>query len=436
MNYRILPPDGMIEGAVLLPLSKSVSARALILNALTAGPADLNGRLSECDDTRRLAEAIRAVTAGTGNSVTVDAGNAGTVIRFVTALAAATPGCDVVISGERRPVGPLVDALRSLGATVAYDGEDGYPPLHVTGTRLAGGTVTVNPSESSQYVSALMMIAPTMRDGLVIEFEGECPSAPYVRMTAAMMEVQGVHCDMQPLRVTIPAGSYTALPGTWRCERDWTAASYWYELSALSAGWIEFEDMPLDSVQGDREVSAFFERLGVLTGESEDNPGNVALTPSPETFSWFEADMSGHPDLVPAVVVTSVLLRIPVHITGVASLRVKECDRLEALRVELGRLGCQLEIRPAGEIYWDGKMYPIVELPVFDSHGDHRMAMALSLVAMYVPGIIIRDAEVVAKSYPGYWEQLQSLGFTLREVEIAPDGSISDEDLAEDSVDE
>lgn len=416
MDYRILPPEEMIEGAVALPLSKSVSARALVINALSEAPANLDGRLSDCDDTRMLADAIKAMSGGMSSPMTLDMANAGTNLRFVTAMAAATPGTDITLEGHRRPVGPLVNALRALGADITYNGEEGYPPLHIRGMRLEGGEVSVDPALSSQYVSALMMVAPLMSHGLVIDFEGECPAAPYVRMTAAMMERCGITCDIAPLRVTIPAGSYAPLPDGWRCEPDWTAASYWYELSALSAGWLELADTPMDSVQGDRAVADYFERLGVLTGPSEDNDGNVALTPSPETFSWFEADMGGNPDLVPAIVVTCVLLRVPLRITGVASLAHKECDRLEALRIEMLRLGCILEVRGGNELYWDGHQMPVTELPVFDTYGDHRMAMALSMVSTYIPGIVVRDIEVVSKSYPGYWQQLQDLGFILTDA--------------------
>lgn len=422
MDYRILPPDDMIEGCVALPLSKSVSARALILNALAGTPADIAGRLSDCDDTRLLADAVYAITSDSSTPLTLDLANAGTNIRFITALAAVTPGLDLTIEGQRRPVGPLVDALRQLGADITYLGEEGYPPLHIAGSALSGGIVQLDPTVSSQYVSALMMVAPMIDGGLVIDFEGECPAAPYVRMTAAMMAERGVRCDIMPLRVTVPAGQYNAVGPEWQCERDWTAASYWYELSALSAGWIELSDTQSESVQGDRAVARFFERLGVLTGPSEDNPGNIALTPSPETFSWFEADMGGNPDLVPAVAVTCAMLRVPFHITGIASLAHKECNRLEALRTELARVGCHAEIREGSQLYWDGRVIPVTELPVFDSHGDHRMAMALALTAAYIPGIVVRDAGTVTKSYPGFWEQLTSLGFTLHDpTEQLPD---------------
>lgn len=409
MDYRLLPPDGIIEATVTLPLSKSVSARALVMNALTDDPADLSQRVSTCEDTCMLAAALADKTA-----TTLDMGNNGTAMRFLTALAAATPHRDITITGNRRPIGALVDTLRSLGAEIEYEGEDGFPPIRICGKKLTGDSVTIDPTVSSQFVSALMMIAPLMPQGLTIDFEQECPSMPYIRMTAAMMAERGIDVTVTPMNVRIEPGKYNAVSKDWRCERDWSAASYWYEIAALSAGWIEFDDMSLNSVQGDRTVADYFERLGVLTDRSEEHPDTrVALTPSPETYSWFEADMSGHPDLVPAIAVTCALLRVPMHITGIASLRHKECDRLEALADELLKIGCNVEIRQAGELYWDGRMMPVSSLPDFDTHSDHRMAMALAPIALYLPGIIIRGIDCVDKSYPGFWDALIQAGFSL-----------------------
>ncbi len=413
MDYRILPPEGMLEATVTLPLSKSVSARALVMNALTRDKADLSNRVSDCDDTRMLSAALADTSADT-----VNLHNNGTAMRFVTALAAATPGRCVTLEGDRRPIGALVNTLRALGADITYKGEEGYLPVHICGKNLDGGQVMIDPTVSSQFVSALMMIAPLMAQGLTIDFEQECPSMPYIRMTAAMMAERGVDVTVHPMSVRVEPGIYKPVGEDWKCERDWSAASYWYEIAALSAGWIEFDDMSLNSVQGDRTVAKYFERLGVLTDRSEEHPDTrVALTPSPETYSRFEADMSGHPDLVPAVAVTCALLRVPMHITGIASLKHKECDRLEALADELAKIGCMVEIRPAGELYWDGRMIPIGVLPDFDTHNDHRMAMALATVALYLPGIIIRNAECVDKSFPGFWDALTQAGFTLLDPE-------------------
>ena len=407
MDYRIFPPEEILETTVSLPPSKSMGARALILNYIAG---DRSGA-GACDDTATLAAILCAGLPCDGS--TVDVGPAGTAMRFLTALCAATEGTDCVLTGSgrmlQRPVGPLVHVLRMLGADIEYLGEDGFPPLKIRGRRLSGGTVDIDASASSQYVSAMMMVAPLLEAPLSLRLMGHVQSLPYINMTAEMMRVRGavVDFDRDKVDVYCPDG----LKVLHEEEPDWSAAAFWYEIAAVTAGWVTIADLRKDSLQGDRMIAALFERLGVVTSYDS---GDVELSATPDLYSSLDADMTDMPDAVPSIVVTCCLTGIPFRLTGVAALRNKESDRIAALTAELARLGCLLETENYGDtLVWDGRRVPVASLPEFETHGDHRMAMALAPVAVFVPGIVVRDAEVVSKSYPDFWKQLEAAGFTL-----------------------
>ncbi len=407
MDYRIFPPEEILETTVSLPLSKSIGARALILNHIAGGRT----ATCECDDTATLASILEAGMPHDGS--TVDVGPAGTAMRFLTALCAASEGVDCELTGtermQKRPIGPLVHVLRMLGADIEYLGEEGFPPLRIKGKRLSGGTVDIDASESSQFVSALMMIAPLLEAPLSIRLLGNVQSMPYIRMTAEMMRMRGATVDFDRDKVDIytPSGLKT-LP---QDEPDWSAAAFWYEIAAVTAGWVTLTGLCHDTLQGDSEVASLFERLGVLTEFTEDG---AELSATPDLYSNLDADLSDMPDAVPALVVTACLVGIPFRLTGVGALRHKECDRLQALVNEMAKLGCLLEIENYGTtLQWDGRRVPVTTLPEFDTYADHRMAMALAPVAVFVPGIVVKDAGVVSKSYPGFWEQFEKAGFRL-----------------------
>lgn len=416
MNYKITyNPDGIPQATVTLPLSKSMSARRLVIDAVAGRRTECP--VADCDDTRALQEAL-AVTTGA-----VNIGAAGTALRFLTAYYAAKPGVDVILDGteriRRRPLSPLIDALRLLGADIEYTGQEGFAPVHIRGTRLSGGSVSMDASASSQFVSAMMMVAPLMEKPLRLDLPYGVPSLPYVRMTAAMMERSGATADMSIVSIDI-SGAYTRADSA-PVERDWSAASYWYEITAFTSGWFTLAGLTSVSVQGDSRMAAIGERLGVITADAEeDEDGNpvsgLELSASPEQFSRIDLDMTDTPDLVPAVVVTAATLGIPFHLTGVENLRLKECDRIEALRREVLKIGVVLDTDTRGEIRWDGSRVPVTELPVFDTYDDHRMAMALAPVAVFMPAVMVRDTEVVTKSYPTYWDDLALAGFVMEEA--------------------
>ncbi|MCH5318788.1 MAG: 3-phosphoshikimate 1-carboxyvinyltransferase [Paramuribaculum sp.] len=427
MDYRIFPPEDLLQARVKLPLSKSVSNRALMLNALTTDPLPLK-EVADCDDTK-------AMMAGLGKTDgSVNVGAAGTAMRFLTAYYAAQPGCEVVLDGSermrQRPIGELVDALKACGASIEYEGQEGFPPLKIKGNRLNGGSITIRSDVSSQFISALLMVGPLMENGLTVTLEGEIKSLPYIRMTIEMMKIWGADAEMEGNEIRIKKGQYQATDFT--VEGDWSAASYWYEIEALTSGWVTLDGLQRFSLQGDSRVIRLYENLGVNT-EFDGEEGGVDLVASPDGVPRFIADMSDTPDLTQTVVVTCAMLGIPFRLTGVASLRIKETDRIEALKTELYRVGIVLEIESDDIISWEDERCPVREMPVFDTYDDHRMALSFAPVALFIPGIIIRNADVVSKSYPGYWDDLKNAGFKVEEVTAtaeAPLGENETEDQA------
>lgn len=404
-----MPPDGILEATISLPASKSLSNRALILRALTpGGEGSING-LAQCDDTDVLSAAL-SQDPGVRE---VNIGAAGTAMRFLTAYYATLDGCDVVLDGSermrRRPISALVDALRQAGADIEYAAEEGFPPLHIRGRRLAGGEIKVKADISSQYISALLMTGPLMANGLTLTLEGEIASRPYILMTLGMMAERGVEAEFYGNTITVPAASYR--PGDFTIEGDWSAAAFWYEIAAVSSGFVGLNGIKLPSLQGDSVVSNIYTHLGINTEDGEE--ADIYLLASPDQDARLNYDFANCPDLAQAVITTCALLGIPFRFTGLHSLRIKETDRIEAMRRELLKIGVPVTVTGDDLMEWEGKRTPVFEMPNFDTYDDHRMAMALAAVSIFIPGIIINDAEVVSKSYPTFWDDLRTAGFTV-----------------------
>ena len=410
MDYRIYPPDGMLETTVDLPASKSIALREIALSWLGGDISAAAALTDGNSDAATLYAALESLSAGSSD---IDVRDCGAAMRFITALAAATPGCKVTLGGterlNRRPVGPLVDSLRRLGADISYLGSDGFPPLAIRGQRLVGGSVSIDATGSSQYTSALMLATPLMSNPLEITLTGTVQSAPYIVMTAGLLRRRGVEAEVEPTRVTVANSPVRAIAP--EVEPDWSAATFWYEIAALSAGWVTISGLREHSLQGDRGVAPLFERLGVLTEYTDDG---AELSATPDIFSYLDADLTDMPDSAPALAVTAALAGLPFRLSGVGVLRTKESDRLEAIATELAKIGVLTETENYDTVLvWDGRRRPIVALPEFDTYGDHRMAMALAPVSIFIPGIVVKDVEVVGKSYPGYWEALEAAGFRL-----------------------
>lgn len=423
MKVRIFPPEDMIEGKVELPVSKSVANRRLIIDAISDSPfpelvPDLCGK-----DICILYDALKDSSASY-----VNVGLAGTAMRFLTAYYASCPGRQVVLDGNdrmrQRPIGPLVEALQALGADIEYAGEVGYPPLRIRGCQLRGGKISIDATVSSQYISALMMVGPYMTEGLDLNLEGVVSSEPYICLTVDMMARRGadVEYDRGEHRIKVHHGIY--LPDSSQTiERDWSALSFWAELVAITAGWISVEGLDPNSAQADRLVLDLFGELGCGEAESdeddEDNVQNedvISLCGSPELTPRLVYDFRANPDLAQPAIVACCMIGVPFRASGLHSLVIKETDRITALMKELRKVGFILEREDYDVLKWDGLRVPVADLPQFDSHGDHRMAMSLAAVAAFVPGVTIDGAECIDKSYPGFWDQFASLGFTVEEV--------------------
>ena len=406
-----------IQARVLLPSSKSLSNRALLLSALCSPQTDIL-RTSDCDDTRVMLQALK------NRPEEVDILAAGTAMRFLTAYFASTPGEDHVLTGTQRmrerPISVLVDALRTLGADIEYVGNEGFPPLRIRGRKLDGGELTLKANVSSQYVSALLMVAPAMGKGLVLHLDGEIISRPYIDMTLSLMRDFGAEAEwITDQSIRVRTGSYHRSKA-FTVESDWSAASYWYEMVALSAdpeARVELPHLYAHSIQGDAAVRTYFIPLGVKTEfvRASDGTSTVVLTKDeaaklPEG-RVLELDLVDQPDLAQTLVVTCAMLHRPFRFTGLKSLRIKETDRVAALQAELLKFGISLEATDDGGLHifhypehrpaWDGR--------AVCTYQDHRMAMAFAPAALAAGAFGMEHPEVVSKSYPHFWEDLKCL---------------------------
>ena len=395
-----LNPD-KINFEINLPASKSISNRALILNALSYSPYDIEN-LSDSDDTRVMVRVFDS------NDTKFDIGAAGTAMRFLTAFLAKTVGEWQITGSERmknRPIRILVDALNQLGARIEYLEKEGYPPLKILGSALTGGEISLNGSVSSQYISALMMIAPYMQNGLKITLEGKIISKPYIIMTQKMMAEFGVNADFTDNIIDIKPQTYS--PTRFGVESDWSAASYWYEILSLAGkGKIHLKGLKKESYQGDCKVAELFEQLGVKTEFDKDGV-IISANNKPET-PCFEYDFTNEPDLAQTFAVSCCLKNIPFTFSGLQSLKIKETNRIAALINELGKLGYVLYEPAEGQLAWNGERCVATENPVIATYDDHRMAMAFAPAALFQP-LTIEHPEVITKSYPGFWKDLSKL---------------------------
>ncbi|MFV0390361.1 MAG: 3-phosphoshikimate 1-carboxyvinyltransferase [Paludibacteraceae bacterium] len=395
-----LDPEN-IKLTITLPASKSISNRVLILNALSYSPYDIQN-LSDCDDTRVMVKSFES------NSTHFDVGAAGTSMRFLTAFLAKTLGEWTITGSERmknRPIKILVEALNTLGGKVEYLEKVGFPPLKIYGSAIIGGAIDLNGDISSQYISALMMIAPSMLDGLKINLKGKIISKPYIQMTQGMMREFGVKVDFNGSKIDIRPQTYQPIP--YVVEGDWSASSYWYEILAIAgAGQIRLNGLNQNSLQGDSEVVAIFENFGIQTKFRKE--GIILTTNGKVRITHYEFDFTNIPDLAQTVVVTCCLKGISFHFVGLESLKIKETDRIRALITELKKLGYILSEPVDGELAWDGEKCKAEKLPNIETYEDHRMAMAFAPVALIQP-MTIKNPEVVSKSYPDFWKDIENI---------------------------
>ena len=415
MQYIVKAPN-RIKAEINLPASKSISNRVLVIHSLSGGNSTLHN-LSDCDDTQVMINALRDMPE------VIDIKAAGTAMRFMSAYLSVTEGEHVITGTERmkhRPIGVLVDALRRLGADIEYVGEQGYPPLRIRGKQLEGGTLEVPGNISSQYISALLMIGPALRNGLELRLTGDIISRPYIDLTLHVMHEFGCKIEWSSVD-TISVKPQRYDDREYVVENDWSASSYWYEMLALSEdkeNGVILPGLRDASRQGDSVVRYLYSLLGVKTAFKNGDHGQdtkVALTRHFSALTRMDYDFINQPDLAQTFVVTCRALSIPFHFTRLASLKIKETDRIEALKTEMRKLGYVLRDVNDCELEWDGARCEAEDNPSIDTYEDHRMAMSFAPLAITLGCIRINNPEVVSKSYPNYWDDLRKAGFEITE---------------------
>ena len=417
MQYIITCPKP-IDTSITLPASKSISNRALIIQALTKGGM-MPENLSDCDDTEVIIRGLKK------QSDIIDIKAAGTAMRFMTAYLSATNSENTITGTERmkhRPIGILVDALRDLGAEIEYVGEEGYPPLHIRGKQLEGGTLEIPGNISSQYISALLMIAPILTKGLELKLTGNIISRPYIDLTLHLMHEFGVSAEWTDFD-TISVKPQAYQQRAYTIESDWSSASYWYEILALAddtVSKVTLQGLKDGSRQGDSAVRYIFSLLGIKTS-FKDKVSNglleAILTRHSRMLNRMEYDFTNQPDLAQTLITVCPLLGIPFHFTGLGSLKIKETDRIEAMKREMEKLGYILYDENGTELSWNGERCEPMAEPIIETYEDHRMAMSFAPLAIKLGEIRINNPEVVSKSYPHYWDDLRKAGFYIQQVD-------------------
>jgi len=401
-SITVQPAANPVKATIRLASSKSESNRSLIISALTDFKTQLSN-VSEARDTQTLERLLHS------SEETADVIDAGAPMRFLTAYFAVTGHRKIMTGTPRmceRPIGILVDALRELGAQITYLGKEGYPPMRLEGFEYAGkNNLTVKADVSSQFISALLLVAPTLPEGLVLHLDGKIGSRPYIEMTLQQMAHFGITftADWDNQQITVPHQTYT--PNAFAVESDWSGASYWYSLVALADdAEVELLGLKEQSLQGDSEIVRIMEPLGVKTTYTDKG----VLLQKKEAVQELIWDFSGCPDLVQTVAVCCGAKGIRLDMTGIESLKIKETDRVAALQNELTKIGAALrEIEP-NHRYIVEKTGTGDETPVIDTYDDHRMAMAFAPVGV-TRKIIIEEPGVVVKSYPGFWKDLEKV---------------------------
>ena len=418
MYHHITAPS-QLNQTIKLPASKSISNRVLVIYALS-GSKILPDNLSDCDDTEVIMAALQQ------NPYEIDIKAAGTAMRFMTAFLSVKDGEEHVLTGtermRHRPIGILVDALRRLGADISYIGEEGFPPLRIRGHSLEGGLLEIPGNISSQFISALLLIGPVMRNGLTLRLTGDVISRPYIDLTLWTMREFGADAEWSDFEtIVVKPVPYGQRP--YYIENDWSGASYWYEMMALSRhkdDEIRLEGLMDGSKQGDSSVRYIFSLLGVKsTFETTQGgvPTTVSLRHTGRCVPRLEYDFINAPDLTQTFVVCCALLGVHFHFHGLSTLKIKETDRIEALKTEMRKLGYVIRDVNGCELIWDGeRCEPSYEAGI-DTYEDHRMALAFAPAAFRTGSLRINNPQVVTKSYPRFWDDLRKAQFTIEEVQ-------------------
>jgi len=410
MDVHLSVPHGITLNHIKITGSKSETNRLLLLQALYPGIAISN--ISESDDSLAMQAALAA------DAEVIDVHHAGTAMRFLTAYFAQKEGRSVVLTGSQRmkerPIGVLVDALRTLGATIEYAENEGYPPLKITGTKLTGSKIAIPANVSSQYITALLLIGSALPNGLELTLQGPVTSMPYINMTMLLLAQAGLESYFINDTITVkpldPPG-VLELDSEIVVESDWSSASYFYSIIALSDAGTQVALSTYNpmSLQGDSALMDIYEHFGVSTDFAEDA---IILTKNNIVLQDLNLELNDTPDIAQTIAITCFGLGMGCHLTGLHTLKIKETDRLEALKTELEKFGAQitvtndsLTLKPHNGIQLDTE-------PSVATYNDHRMAMAFAPLALKAR-FSVQDAGVVSKSFPTFWEDMQKLGFKV-----------------------
>ncbi len=407
-NIQISINSKNLKTSVVLPSSKSLSNRLLIIKSLCEDDFKIHN-LSESDDTKILDGCLQNIDTWR----VFDVNDAGTPLRFLTAAFAISQGNRLLTCSSRmseRPVAPLVDALNVLGAKIRYFDKKGFPPLVINGSEIRGGKIAVDAGISSQFISALLLIAPVLPEGLEITLKNPVASAPYIRMTLGLMEHFGIVSEWKDDIIKIKPQKYQAKDYT--VEADWSAAAFWYEIAALAdEAEIELFGLTKDSLQGDSAVAEFFRKLGVQTSYLSDS---IKLTKCYEKVNSLDLDFFDVPDMFPAVMATCAALNISCRFTGIQNLTLKESDRVRAMATELEKFGYFFKWDKKDVLVSENNCKPDVVKNIFcNTYNDHRIAMSLAPLSLLGFNLSLDNASCVAKSYPTYFDDLQNAGFDI-----------------------
>jgi len=416
-SLLVSKPDKSLVGRLTLPASKSISNRLLMIRALSGSDFRITN-LCKAEDTQLLLKLLETIATSPQRKRVpeLDTANAGTVMRFLTSFLAVGDGKWVLTGSERmkqRPVGVLVEALKHLGASIDYLSKPGYPPLLIQGRTLRGNEITIDAGVSSQFTTALLLIAPGLANGLNLSLKGKMVSASYAEMTINLMRKFGIEVKQGKTRIRVKPGVYK--PVDCQVEADWSAAAFWYEAAVFAENVdLELNGLSANSLQGDAILPEIFANFGIQTAFTD---RGIHLTKTYKKIDGFFFDFTDYPDIAQAVVATCAGLGIRGRFEGVKSLQIKETDRLKAMKNEVQKLGIQVDTSGQGDLISSLEIKPgKPAFPAglsFETYGDHRTAMSLAPFAFKTGTLRILNPDVVAKSYPGYWEDMKTMGFII-----------------------
>ncbi|WP_316747133.1 3-phosphoshikimate 1-carboxyvinyltransferase [Pedobacter gandavensis] len=400
-----------IHTEITLTGSKSECNRALIISASSKGAVKVEN-MSIAADSVTLERILNQISTATPHQQTVDVGPAGTAMRFLTAYLPTLPGQFLLTGTERmkqRPIGILAEALKAVGADISYAEKDGFPPLNIQGPlKQTTATVKIKGDISSQYISALLMIAPTLEQGLTLQIEGELTSLPYVNMTLNMLQEAGISHAWDGQNISIKPQPFK--PATLVVEPDWSAASYWYSIACLaSKAEISLPYLKEKSLQGDSRIRSIMTAFGVKTATTAEG---ITLSSTDKDFGDEVLDLKDCPDLAQTIIVCAAALKQNLAFTGLETLKIKETDRVKALQNELAKIGVTLnEDNLVYTLNCENLHFP--ERVTFGTYEDHRMAMAFAPLSLLIKEVVLEEMDVVEKSYPDFWKDLEKAGFTV-----------------------